>query len=91
VLIANTGATPVSVNLRSLPHPFRSPSQATIQVAAGSRVTVPLSSLPGYDRGGIEVTQQAGTPALVVEGALYWNSGTQVFAAGAAWPATLVP
>jgi hypothetical protein len=92
VLIANTGDAPVSVSLRSLPEPFRAPSQASLDVAARSRVTVPLSSLAGYDRAGIEVVQQAGpAAALVVEGAIYWSTGTQTFAAGAAWPATRIP
>ena len=64
----------------------------TIRVPARSRVTVPLSSLAGYDRGGIEVRQESGTPAaLVVEGAIYWSAGGQIFAAGAAWLATPVP
>ena len=91
VLIANTGDTPVTVNVRSLPDPFRAVSQTTVEVGARSRVTLPLASLGGYDRGGIEVVQQAGTPALVVEGAMYWSAGSQIFAAGAAWPATRIP
>jgi hypothetical protein len=54
-------------------------------------VTFPLSSLVGFDRGGIEVVQQSGfPPALVVEGALYWSTPSQPFAAGAGWLATRV-
>jgi hypothetical protein len=61
-------------------------------VAAGSRVTVPLASLPGYESGGIEAIQQGSDPAaLVVEGAIYWSVGGQPFSAGAAWLASPVP
>ena len=91
VLIANTSATPVSVLVRSMPLSlFLAPAtMPAIPIAGRSRVTVPLSSLAGFERGGIEVEQQGGgAPALVVEGALYWSTPTQAFAAGAGWLAT---
>lgn len=92
VLLANTGASPMTVRLRSLPRPWGPPALMEVAVPAGSRVTVPLASLPGYVSGGIEVIQQGGGPAaLVVEGAIYWGIGAQPFAAGAAWLATPLP
>jgi hypothetical protein len=94
VLIANTSATPVSVVVSSLSlDPFRAPvTTPPIQMAGRARVTVPLASLAGYDRGGIEVVQQGSDPAaLIVEGALYWSTPAQPFAAGAGWLATRVP
>jgi hypothetical protein len=92
VLLANTGASPMTVRLRSLPRPWAAPVLLEVAVAAGSRVTVPLATLPGYESGGIEAIQQGSDPAaLVVEGAIYWSVGGQPFAAGAAWLATPVP
>ena len=60
-----------------------------------SRVSVPLSALPGplptspppSGRCGVEVLEDGtSTGGLVVEGAMYWNAPGQLFAAGANWP-----
>ena len=91
VLLANTGTTPLTATLRSLPRPWGAAAQMDVSVPAAARVTVPLASMPGYAGGGIEVVQGPGSPALVVEGAIYWSVGAQPFAAGAAWLATRVP
>jgi hypothetical protein len=62
-----------------------------VSIPAGARVTIPLAAMPGYAGGGIEVVQGSGAPALVVEGAIYWSVGAQLFAAGGAWLATPIP
>ena len=98
VLIANTASAPVSVTVSPLvENPLHlgaasgTPRQLTIP--ASSRVTVPLSSLvPAGRRSAVEVveTGQHRPGALVVEGAIYWNAGGVVWAAGAALPATRI-
>jgi hypothetical protein len=91
VLLANTGITPLTATLRSLPRPWGTPAQMPVSIPAGARVTIPLAAMPGYAGGGIEVVQGSGAPALVVEGAIYWSVGAQLFAAGGAWLATPIP
>ena len=98
VLIANTGAQPVSVTVNPMvenPLHARAASGMSRQlvIAANSRATIPLSSMvTGPARSAVEVvetgTQQRGT--LVVEGAIYWNAGGVPWAAGAALPATRI-
>jgi hypothetical protein len=94
VLIANTGSAPATVLVRAMPEGFLLPAVSTgpLLIPGNARLTVPMSALAGYSRGGIEIVEQ-GTPtsALVVEGAIYWNAGGQPFGAGANWPATRVP
>ena len=93
VLIANTASAPATVIVRTLPDLVDGPVTAgPFTLAANARLTVPMASVPGYVRGGIEVIEQGtSTGALVVEGALYWNADGVPFAAGANWPATLIP
>ena len=83
----------------SLPEGIFQPSVSTgpLVIPGNARLTVPMSALPGFSRGGIEVVEQ-GTPtnALVIEGAIYWHAGVPdgrplPFGAGANWPATLIP
>jgi hypothetical protein len=63
-----------------------------LQVPGHTRLTFPMSQLPGFSRGGIEIVESGtATGALVVEGAIYWSTGAAPFAAGANWPATRVP
>jgi WD40-like Beta Propeller Repeat len=94
VLIANTGSAPATVLVRSLPEGFVLPAVSTgpMLIPGNARLTVPMSALPGFSRGGIEVVEQ-GTPTnvLVVEGAIYWHAGGRLFGAGANWPATRIP
>jgi hypothetical protein len=90
VLIANTGAEPAAVVVRTLGDDVEPPvTTGVLTIAGHARLTVPMASLPGYARGSIEVVEQ-GTPsgALIVEGALYSDAGGVPFAAGASWPAT---
>jgi hypothetical protein len=96
VLIANTGNSAVTVQIRALPETGPALSSGTLQVPANSRLTYPTSALAGFTRGGLdvqEVVAQGGSPtnALVVEGAIYWNVGGVPFAAGGNWPATRIP
>jgi hypothetical protein len=96
VLIANTGATEALVFIRTLPETGPVQFSATLRVPGHTRLTFPASALSGFTRGGLdvrEVIEQGGTltGALVVEGAIYWSVPGQPFAAGANWPATLVP
>ena len=94
VLIANTGSAPATVVVRSLPEGIPQPTVSTgpLVIPGNTRLTVPMSALPGFTRGGIEIVEQ-GTPtnALVVEGAIYWSTPGQLFGAGANWPATRIP
>ena len=94
MLIANTGSAPATVLVRSLPEQVLQPPVSTgpLVIPGNARLTVPLSALPGFSRGGIEVVE-LGTPtnALVVEGAIYWHAGGRLFGAGANWPATRIP
>ena len=94
VLIANTGSAPATVLVRSLPEGIFQPpvSSGPLVIPGNARLTVPMSALSGFTRGGIEVVEQ-GTPtnALVVEGAIYWHAGGRPFGAGANWPATRIP
>lgn len=94
VLIANTGTAPATVLVRALPEGFTLPavSSGPLLIPGNTRLTVPMSALPGFSRGAIEVVEQ-GTPtnALVVEGAIYWHAAGRPFGAGANWPATRIP
>jgi WD40-like Beta Propeller Repeat len=102
-LIANTGALPATVVLRTLPEPFAGTLRQTapFTIPAHSRVTVPLSTVPNVgseasrgqrNRFAIEVVEDGtATGALIVEGAVYWNTADQPFGAGANWPATRLP
>ena len=95
VLIANTGNTPTSVRVSTLPETGPAVSSDLIQIPAHSRFTYPLT--PGVEfRGGVEVREQVPvgntpTAALVVEVSLYWHAGLRLFGAGANWPATRLP
>jgi hypothetical protein len=92
-LVANTGTVPASFRLRTLPEPggtSRDSGLATLQ--PGQRTTIPMSTLLASGRYGVEVVEEGTTTgALIVEGAMYWSIGEQVFAAGANWPATRIP
>jgi hypothetical protein len=93
VLIANTGPAPASIVVRTLTDPFLPAQQSgLLHIPGHTRLTFPMSQLPGFSRGGIEIVEQGtSTGALVVEGAIYWNAGGVTFAAGANWPATRFP
>jgi hypothetical protein len=92
-LIANTGTSPASLRVRTLPEAGGIPRDSgVIQLAAGARATVPLSDLLATGQFGVEVIEDGtATGSLIVEGAIYWSTGDQVFAAGASWPATRIP
>jgi hypothetical protein len=92
ILIANTASTAVSVRVRTLPETGAAEASERLQFPGSARLTFPLSTFPGFLRGGIEVVEEgSSTGALVVEGAIYWSLPGQPFASGANWPATPVP
>ena len=92
VLIANTASTPVSVRVRTLPETGPAEASELLQIPGNARLTFPLSTLPSFRRGGVDVVEEgSATGALVVEGSIYWNASAQPFGAGANWPATRIP
>ncbi len=93
VLIANTGTSSASLRVRTLPEAGGiARDTGVLQLAAGARTTIPMSALLASGRFGVEVIEDGtATGALIVEGAMYWSIGEQIFAAGASWPATRIP
>jgi hypothetical protein len=94
VLIANVSAIDLPVRVRALPEGTGPPKvSAILNLPAGARMTFPAShpQLRAEGRFGIEVSLEGtNVGGLVVEGAIYWHSGGQIFGAGAAWPATRI-
>ncbi len=94
VLIANVSNIDLPVRVRTLPEGTGTPNvSAILNLPAGARMTIPAShpQLLAEGRFGIEVSLEGtNVGGLVVEGAMYWSVGEQVFAAGAAWPATRI-
>jgi hypothetical protein len=99
VLIANTSSTAGQARLTFLPDPGflggSLPLPMTIALPANSRTTVPLQTTLGNGdfRFGLLVESVGSAPLadLVVERAMYWNSGGETWAAGTNLLATPVP
>ena len=101
VLIANTSSTPGRVRLTVLPegaslyNPPVTPTTTTVDVPANSRTTVPLHDIPGLANARygvlVESIDTAPLAQLVVERAMYWNAGGEIWAAGTNLLATPVP
>ena len=101
VLIANTSSTPGRVRLSALPDLAATPASAppvistTVDLPPNSRTTVPMHTIPGLaeHRFGVLVESIDTAPLadLVVERAMYWNSGGVTWAAGTNLLATPIP
>ena len=101
VLIANTSPTPGRVRLTALPETLAPPEARPapvvkiVDVPPNSRTTVPMHAEPGLGetRFGIlvESIDTAPLAQLVVERAMYWNAGGEIWAAGTNLLATPVP
>jgi hypothetical protein len=102
ILIANASPTAGQARLSILRDPADPafvgpivPVPATIDLPANSRTTIPLQAAPGaaVTRFGLIVQSIGAAPLaeLVVERAMYWNSGSEVWAAGTNLLATPVP
>jgi hypothetical protein len=100
VLIANTSSTAGQARLTFLPDAgfvagAALPTPVTIDLPANSRTTVPLQTTLGSGdfRFGLLVESVGTGPLadLVVERAMYWNSGGEVWAAGTNLLATPIP
>jgi hypothetical protein len=105
VLIANTSSTAGQARLTVLPElgttpiapsslsPFP-PVVLTVALPPNSRTTLPMHDIPGLVGARFAVlVESLGTPVadLVVERAMYWNSGTEIWAAGTELLATPIP
>ena len=99
VLIANTSGTAGTVRITLL---FDTPTAGgvtpvvlTVDVPPNSRTTVPMNDIPGLagTRFGaiVESIGTAPLAQLVVERAMYWNAGGEIWAAGTNLLATPVP
>jgi hypothetical protein len=104
VLIANTSSTPGRARLTVLPDRATTsatpgftppPITLTVDLPPNSRTTVPAHTIQGLaeQRFGILVESIDTTPLadLVVERAMYWNSGGVIWAAGTNLLATPIP
>ena len=102
VLIANTSSTPGRVRVTQLQDArapidpaFIGPITITVDLPANSRTTVPLHAAVGFAdrRYGVVVESIDTAPLaqLVVERAMYWNSGGVTWAAGTNLLATPIP
>ena len=99
VLIANTSGTAGTVRITVLPDTPAAgggaPVVLTVTVPPNSRTTVPMNDIPGLaeTRFGaiIESIDTAPLAQLVVERAMYWNAGGEIWAAGTNLLATPVP
>ena len=100
VLIANTSPTPGRVRLTALPDTPSSPVGSTpivkiVDLPPNSRTTVSMHAETGLGdtRFGIlvESIDTAPLAQLVVERAMYWNAGGEIWAAGTNLLATPVP
>ena len=66
----------------------------TVALPPNSRTTLPMHDIPGLVGARFAVlVESLGTPVadLVVERAMYWNSGTEIWAAGTELLATPIP
>jgi hypothetical protein len=97
VLIANTSSTPGRVRLTLLPESstLQGTATTTVDVPPNSRTTVPLHAIAGFTNGRygvlVESIETAPLAQLVVERAMYWNAGGEIWAAGTNLLATPVP
>ena len=99
VLIANTSGTAGTVQITALPDTPAAggapPVVLTVTVPPNSRTTVPMNAISGLDgtRFGAIVESIGSAPLaqLVVERAMYWNAGGEIWAAGTNLLATPVP
>jgi hypothetical protein len=103
VLIANTSSTPGRVRLTVLPDFATAPIDPssdqlqpvtkTLDLAPNSRTTVAMDTIVAGRRFGVLVEAIDTTPLadLVVERAMYWNSGGVTWAAGTNLLATPIP
>ena len=97
VLIANTSSTPGRVRLTLLPESstLQGTATTTVDVPANSRTTVPLHTVAGFNNGRygvlVESIDTAPLAQLVVERAMYWNAGGEIWAAGTNLLATPLP
>jgi hypothetical protein len=99
VLIANTSSTPGRVRLTLLGDqaagsaPAPQAMATTVDVPPNSRTTVPLQTVAANQRYGVlvESIDTAPLAQLVVERAMYWNSGDAIWAAGTNLLATPIP
>jgi hypothetical protein len=99
ILIANTSATAGTVRITALPDTPDTtgvtPVTLEIAVPANSRTTVPMhdvEALKGRRFGAlVESVGAAPLADLVVERAMYWNAGSEIWAAGTNLLATPLP
>ena len=99
VLIANTSATAGKARLTVLPDqptvPISAPDTLVVDLPPNSRTTVPMHTLPGLPgrRFGVLIESIDTMPLadLVVERAMYWDSGGVTWAAGTNLLATPIP
>jgi hypothetical protein len=101
ILIANTSSSPGRARLTALPDVGTTPSTTpvpaivTVDLPPNSRTTLPMHAMPAWAnlRFGVLVESIDTTPLadLVVERAMYWDSGGVTWAAGTNLLATPVP
>jgi subtilisin-like proprotein convertase family protein len=92
VLLANPNATPAEVQVRFL-KAGQAPVIKTYQLKPTSRMNIaPATDVPELGVGVFSVDVQVlNYQPIVVEKALYWNSGTEIWAAGTGTVGTPIP
>jgi hypothetical protein len=94
VLLANPGTTDAMVTLRFLGDGVSAaPVEKSVTVPAQRRVTVPVEAVPGTPPSMVSTFGAVITSnqPIVVERALYWNAGGQIWAAGTNATASRLP